>query len=48
MKLTTKKQMFVGSGKSVKEITVNPQETIELVCYNKDGEQQLLVIGKTL
>ena len=48
MKLMTKKQMFVGSGKSVKEITVNPQETVELVCYNKDGEQQLLVIGKTL
>ena len=48
MKLTTKKQVFVGSGKSVKEMTINPQETVELVCYNKDGEQQLLVIGKTL
>ena len=39
---------FAGSTIETKEITLLPQETIELVCYNKGTEKILLVIGKNL
>lgn len=39
---------LLGSGKTAKSITIVPNETVELVCYNNDGVQSLLVIGKPL
>lgn len=43
------KLKFVGSNTSKTAITLNPQETVELVCYTLNGgEKVLLVIGKEL
>jgi hypothetical protein len=39
---------FTASGITLTEITLNPQESIELVCFNNDKTKQLLVIGKEL
>lgn len=40
---------FVGSDTSVTEIKLKAQESVELVCYNKDSKtKQLLVIGKDI
>lgn len=39
---------FVGSCTESTEITLNPQETIELICYNNDDNKELIVIGKEL
>lgn len=44
---------FAGSGKTASELIISPQESVELVCYNKINndkttEMLLLVIGKEL
>lgn len=39
---------FIGSGTEATSITLNPQESIELVCYNNGSNKELLVIGKSL
>lgn len=37
---------FVGSGISVKTLTLAPQESVELVCYKTDAGNSFLVLGK--
>lgn len=39
---------FIGSCTESTTITLNPQESVELVCYNNDTNKELLVIGKSL
>lgn len=39
---------FVGSNTTATSISVNPQETVELICYKIDNEKVYLVIGKEL
>lgn len=39
---------FIGSCNEAITITLNPQESVELVCYNNDTNKELLVIGKSL
>ena len=39
---------FMGSGISVEEITLAPQESVELVCYKTDDGNRFLVLGKEL
>ena len=39
---------FIGSCNEATTITLNPQESVELVCYNNDTNKELLVIGKSL
>ena len=49
MNISTKSSMpFVGSCTSKTSLTLLPQESVELVCYNNGNEKQLLVIGKVL
>lgn len=40
--------VFAGSGTTSKSIALNPQETIEMVCFKSGTDMQLLVIGKSL
>lgn len=40
--------LFSGSGVTTDTLTIAPQETIELVTYNVDGQKHLLVIGKDI
>lgn len=39
---------LVGSRKEAESITLEPQESVELVCYNNADSKELLVIGKSL
>lgn len=39
---------FIGSCTESTTITLNPQESIELVCYNNGNNKELIVIGKSL
>jgi hypothetical protein len=39
---------FVSGEKEATQITVGPQETIELVTYNRSSDKVFLVLGKTL
>lgn len=40
--------IFSGSNIYAHSIELEPQETVELVCYNNDNSKELLVIGKVL
>ena len=42
------KYKLIGSCKEATKIELEPQEQIELVCYNNDTNKELLVIGKSL
>lgn len=43
---------FVGSGKTnsddIRTITINSQETVELICYKAESEKSFIVIGKEI
>lgn len=39
---------FVGSNTTATSLSINPQETVELICYKIDNEKVYLVIGKEL
>lgn len=39
---------FLNSGKTATTITLEPQETVELVCYKKGTDLSFLVIGKAI
>lgn len=39
---------FVGSCVEVNNITLEPQESVELICYNADDQKKLIVVGKSL
>jgi hypothetical protein len=49
MIINTKDTMkFVGTCTTATSITLAPQESVELVCYNNEDKKELLVIGKSL
>lgn len=48
MIITTTDATIVGSATSTHEITLAPQETIELIGYNNDGVCQFILIGKPI
>ena len=39
---------IVSSGKEVNMLTLDPQETVELICYNNNSRKQFILIGKSL
>jgi hypothetical protein len=39
---------FVGSCTSGIQVTLAPQESVELVCYNNGKNKELIVIGKEI
>ena len=39
---------FIGSCNEVDTIILDPQETVELICYNADDQKKLIVVGKSL
>ena len=48
MTISSPKMSLVGSCTQTNSIALQPQESVELVCYNNGNEKQLLVIGKSL
>jgi hypothetical protein len=45
---TPNSMQFVGSCTTTTSITLLPQESIEIVCYNNGNEKQLIVLGKDI